>query len=258
MHSPQEEIEALLNYRPRTDYKISGKWLLAPVGNYLLMGAILLVLFLELSGQLPADVFEVVLATLATMTLVAFAATAYLVYLLVNRRNVHFAREQAMFGSVVEILRGKVRPDDANAQASLASNYQCYYWLSERSGERSAILEALLSPVGWVLMMFELLFLGEDWKEHEKREDYMIQEVNRTLSFLGYYVLPTRLRPSQVRLRDSAVWLVLTLFTLGIAELVWFYNAVEDPLEHFEFHSHLEFPMAGLSAPPKTSPGAAA
>lgn len=248
-------MEALLSHRSRTDYPISGRWVLAPVGSYLVLGAISLVVFLGVSGLVPFSVLEIVLSVLGTLGLVAFAGTAYLVYLLVNRRNSHFAREQALFGKVLEIIRSKVRPEDASAQASLASNYQCYYWFAQSSGEKSAILQALLTPIGWILVMFELLFLSEDWKEHEKREDYMIQELNRTLGFLGSYLLPTRLRPSPVRLRDSAVYLVLTIITLGIAELVWLYLSVEDPAEHFEFHSHLEFPLAGLSAQQQTPPG---
>src|SRR5437867_440865 len=277
MQAEQHEIETLLGYRARTDHRISERLLVAPILTYVIL-AVMPWIVIGAFGQLPVEIIEVILVVLGTVGLFASAFTAYLVYLLVNRRNNHFEREQAMFGNVLEILRAKVPPSDANGQWRLSNNYRCYQWLGESSGERSAILQALLvlTPflgwvllkfgplwvfipyLGWVLLMFELLLLTDDWKEHEFREDYMIQEVNGTLGMLGLYQLPNRLRPSPIRSRSAAVYLILSIFTLGVAELVWLYLSTSDPYEHFEFHSHFEFPLAGLLGPPKPPAGVVA
>src|SRR6266540_2092187 len=212
----QQEIEALLSLRPRTDYHISGKWLLAAVGNYLIWATLPWIILLGFVGGVPLAIIGPVLVILGTVGLIASASSAYLVYLLVNRRNTHFAREQAVFGSALDILRTKVRPDDMNAQASLVNNYRYYQWLGETSGEKSAILQSLLTLVpylGWLFLTFELLPLCDDWKEHEVREDYMIQDVNRTLGLIGSHFLPARLRPSPVRFRSGVLYLILSIVT---------------------------------------------
>ncbi len=232
--------------------------LIAPVLTYLILAVAPWVLVVGVFGQIPLDLIDATLITLVTVGIFSSAFSAYLVYLLVNRRNNHFGREQAMFGHVLDLLRAKVNPGDVNGQWRLANNYRCYQWLSESSSERSAVMQALLVLIpylGWFLLMFELLLLTDDWKEHEFREDYMVQEINGTMGMLGLYQLPPRLRLSPVRSRSSAVYLVISIFTLGLAELVWLYLSTSDPYEHFEYHSHLEFPLAGLLGPPKPPTG---
>src|SRR6266702_414540 len=215
MQSEQHQIETLLGYRARTDHHISERLLVAPILTYLIL-AVIPWIFVGAFGQVPLEIFDAVLIVLVTLGVFASASLGYLVYLIVNRRNNHFAREEAMFGNVLEILRAKVPPSDANGQWRLSNNYRCYQWLGESSGERSAILQALLVLIpylGWFLLMFELLLLTDDWKEHEFREDYMIQEINGTLGMLGLYQLPNRLRPSPIRSRSAAVYLILSIFT---------------------------------------------
>jgi len=219
------------------------------------------VFLIGILGPVPPDILDIALVIFLFGALFSSAASAYLIYLLVNRRNNHLAREQAMFRDVLDILRPKVPVNDPNAQWRLTNNYRCYQWLSDSSGESSAILRSLLfliPYVGWVFLMGELLFLTDDWKEHEIREDYMIQEVNGTLGMLGLYTLPNRLRPSSLRFRSSAVYLILSIFTLGLASLVWLYVSISDPYEHFEYHSHFEFPLVGLLGPPKPPAGVVA
>ena len=261
MQVEQHDIESLLAYRPRTDYRISERWLLAPISNYLIWGILPWTFVIGLFLQLPPDVLGAVRIGLIILGLLASALSAQLVYLLVNRRNNHFAREQATFRNLLDILGPKVPVNDENGQWRLMNNYRCYKWLSEYCGEKSAILQALLTLIpyaGWVILMSELLLLTDDWKEHEIREDYMIQEVNGTLGFLGLYLLPNRLRPSILRFRSSVLFLLLSIFTLGLGTLVWLYLSIRDPYEHFEYHSHFEFPLAGLLGPPKAPTGVVA
>jgi len=127
MQTEQHEIETLLGYRARTDHHISERLLVAPILTYLIL-AVMPWIVIGTFGQTPLEIVDI-LIVLVTVGLFASAFTAYLVYLLVNRRNNHFAREQAMFGNVLEILRAKVPPSDANGQWRLSNNYRCYQWL---------------------------------------------------------------------------------------------------------------------------------
>ncbi len=248
--SGSPDVKTLLGYRSRTDYTIPHVWILLPVLNYLFWAALPWVIFLgALSGNSISS-YSPVLGSLVAAGLLASVTSAYPVYLLMNRRNTHFAREKALFGEVLAGLGDKVRPEDANAQLSLSSTYRYYAWLAESSGEKSALFQAFLAMipyVGWLFLLFSLVFLTDDWKEHEKREDFMVQELNKTLSVMGYPAVSARLRQSQVRYRSTALFVLLSIFTLGLVELVWLYLSMGDPREHLEFHNYLEGSLATLA-----------
>src|SRR5712692_8185930 len=113
MQTEQHEIETLLGYRARTDHHISERLLVPPILTYLIL-AVMPWIVIGAFGQTPVEIIDVILIILGSVGLFASSSSAYLVYLLVNRRNNHFAREQAMFGNVLEILRARVSPSDAN------------------------------------------------------------------------------------------------------------------------------------------------
>src|SRR5712692_3568432 len=113
MQTEQHEIETLLGYRARTDHHISERLLVAPILTYLIL-AVMPWIVIGAFGQTPVEIIDVILVVLGTARLFASASSAYLVYLLVNRRNNHFAREQAMFVNVFDVHRAKVPPSDAN------------------------------------------------------------------------------------------------------------------------------------------------
>ncbi len=249
--SGQPDFNTLLNYRSRTDYPVPAVWIVLPMANYLVWAIFPWVIFLGVIGGMSITQLSPVLGVLGGAGLLSATASAYVVYMLANRRNTHFAREQALFGGVLAILRARVHPEDTNAQVSLASTHRYHAWLAESSGEKSAILQALLALIpylGWVCLVLELLLLSDDWKDHEIREDLMVQELNRTLGIMGFTPVPTRLRPSLVRHRSTALLFVLSILTVGLVEIVWLYSSIGDPREHFEFHIHLEGSLASLSS----------
>src|SRR5262245_15770712 len=110
MQTEQHEIEALLGSRARTDHRISERLLIGTILTNLQLVFNPLIL---LNGAFSQFSFEIIDATLIVLVTVGFfssALSAYFVYLIVNRRNNHLAREQAMFGDVLQLLRAKVQP----------------------------------------------------------------------------------------------------------------------------------------------------
>lgn len=176
---------------------------------------------------------------LGVLGLVAFAFSAlssYLVYLLVNRRNMHFARMESVLWIRFNVAKSKAQQADTKTLVVLGSAEHDLARLSETVRERSAILWALLTVVpyaGWLAMTYVLAFLTHDVKRHEQREDIVIEDLSGITQSLPQRAKRTPTRP-------VIPFIIVGLATVGVFLLPWLYWAVRDPTEHFVYHRSVE------------------
>jgi len=208
--------ESLFQGRVRTDFIPSGIWIAAPVASFTLW---VIVALLPVAAPTSTASFpSFLLPTFELLGLLTSALTGYLIYSLVNRRNNHLGREQAIFGWTLESVKSKTQPEDLKTLLPLSSAEHNFSLLVEQSGERSAILWGLmvtLPYVGWLALICVLWFLSYDMEKHETREELILEDLERSIIATGGQGMPRReIRSSFL---SAAVYAVLSLTLLVIA-----------------------------------------
>lgn len=165
----------------------------------------------------------------------------YFFYIMIRRRNQHFSRQQRFASDLITTLRGAASKKSANIDALLGS--------MENSLGRSQVEETEKSAVLWVILMLVPLvniiailyifyFLTGDFYKHERWEDGMLSDIERALSTLGVQFVFHR--NDAIPHRSYVLYIVLTIFTLGIFGLYWEYVLITGPNNHFTNHAVFE------------------
>ncbi len=163
----------------------------------------------------------------------------YMLYKLIKRRNEHFKRQRKLLADIVSYLReiAKKRGIDISVQLAFL----------ERSLREAELEEEPRSPILWVLLILAVSFvifyvyhfLTKDYYVHEKREDVILERLNDVLRALGLPTL-TYKRDIPIPRRNTILYVVLTIVTLGIFSAYWTYVITKDPNNHFKEHAKWE------------------
>jgi len=185
---------------------------------------------------------------------------SFLLYRLVKRRNTHFIRQLFLFEDLERTAREAAVKKGVDVSISLNNleRLRRDAQVDERSRDPvlwSAILvfaagttiPSFITPSGLTSLALVALFaqyyvyyfLMKEWFRHERREDIFIDELSRLLSTVGIGVT----RPPRFALipdRSFAVYLVLTIVTLGFFGIYWVYVLLSDPNNHFRYQAMVE------------------
>ena len=239
-----QEADPIVRYsdlRTLTDYSINSSLILAALLSWVLWASYPI----ELRYRPLSHTFGIPLATsLSAVGLAAFVATvpvAYLVYSIVNRRNVHFDRSEGLLRVMIGRLKDSTNPTDASRMFAVNTAERDLLATAVDDKERSAYLWSLLSLVpfiGGLFLAYALFRVNSDFQKHEQREFATIEDLQRALGLpVGHVsVQPQRWYPS----RNSLAYFVVSIFTGGWFSIYWLYVAMHDPKAHFEIQSHLE------------------
>jgi hypothetical protein len=172
---------------------------------------------------------------LTLVTLLPEIVFLYLFYTLIKRRNLHFARQNRLFRSLNAALR-KI------ARAKGAIEVERYSSYIESSLSSSTVLDREKSAAFWAILLivpvvqifalaYILYFLNEDFFVHEQRENYDLSVFGYELQLMGFSF--TYKRQNSVSSRSYALYLILTIITLGLFSIYWDYILIKDPNGHF-------------------------
>jgi len=243
----QTELTSLVAAGVRTDYSIAPRWVWGAVAGFVIWAAIPVIVYLY-SGQ-TAIPLAISLGILGLSGLFASATSSYLVYQIINRRNLHFSRTEELFWKMLEMHKSKAQPSDMKIQLPIASTEQDLRQLAG-TPERSAVLWGLLTLIpylGWLALIYVLAFLSRDLAIHERWEDLTIEDLARVQVALGVMVVPRR--QWHMPRQSVPAYVIFSFITLGIFSIVWLYFTVTDPKIHFEYHRTFESTFAtGQSA----------
>jgi len=163
----------------------------------------------------------------------------YLFYLLINRRNKHFARQARFTEDMIKYLQsvsGKKKGVDI--ETGVSSLERSVRDVRYEEVEKSAGLWAILTIIPFVnlfAILYILYFLGTDYRRHEIREIGFVEDTNKVLDKLGLGGIPER-RLDPIPDRSFVLYLVLTVVTLGLFGIYWLYTLITDPNNHFKHH----------------------
>jgi uncharacterized membrane protein len=255
-----ENVRKDVRMRVETDSMMSSAWILVyllPIILAVLWVSIFIVAIISLrvtvtpipsSGTftpfpfLSTTQFAPILASIALLygfMIVALIVNIILIYKLVNRRNTHFKRQIFLFEDIVAAAKAIATKRGVDAEISLASCDRTVRETKAEETEKGAVLWAILSAFIFPAVWYVWYFLMKDFYKHERREDGFWEDVGRVLDKSGIkFSVPRRTEPLPER--SFALYLILTIITLGFFGIYWLYVLLKDPNQHFIYHLQTE------------------
>ncbi len=163
---------------------------------------------------------------LAALTgIAAFIIGLYVLYKWIDRRSNHFKRVRLLYRDILDFLEEKgVEKEAKKAKRSLRE-------MESESSDRPAILWVIISMIFQPVLLYVFHFLTRDFYKHEKNENLLLEDISDAIEsaggefeFEGY---------NTIKDRDTILYIVLTIVTLGLFGLYWIYVITDDPNKHF-------------------------
>jgi len=232
----------------QTDRRVSVAWIFLPIIAVVLVVAVSILYFLIVSSTFstiasttpPTTAVAPVLGGVGLVIGLVFLAEIlylYFFYILIRRRNQHFARQQRFLADLVTVLRTASSRKSINNDALLGSMENTLRQSQTEETEKSAILWVILMLVpivSIIAFLYILYFLNGDFYKHERWEDGTLSDMERALSALGVQFIFHRNNP--IPHRSYVLYIILTIITLGIFGLYFEYTLITDPNNHFANH----------------------
>lgn len=245
--------------RMESDREMSPAWILVVIVPIFIAIISLVVLFgtlFSLAATPPgagasAGFFAALIGLFVLVQLVALITQiiyAYMLYKLVNRRNKHFQRQLFVYDDLTNLAKELAAKKGVDVSLALNNMQRTNQEARFEETEKSAALWAIVTFFIGITALYVYYFLMKDFYKHERREDIFIEDLNRTLMAAGVTInLPRRTLP--VPDRSFALYLILSIITLGIFSIYWLYVLLTDPNSHFRQQALIEDTVLTQVAP---------
>lgn len=209
----------------QSDEVISEIWLVLPligvIGGFAIQG-----LFWAFGG------FWLTLIAGIAASILSVVFFAILNYKLFNRNNQHMRREAMLRDGIIDYFRNKGSEKiSVNISTMESINYEARINDEEHNAALWAILP-ILPVVGWIFLLIALYYLTKFPTDHDRRWHAFTQQVQNAGSHMGAKVI----LPSWKTLPDRSyvLYLILSIITLGLFGLYWYYVLIKDMNMHFK------------------------
>ncbi|MDG6939042.1 MAG: DUF4234 domain-containing protein [Nitrososphaerota archaeon] len=246
-----QALKSDVDMRVITDRHISPLWMLLPLASAVVAAGAVAVGFLSSfsGGVTPAGAVAGAFSSLWVL-IIPQLLYLYFWYMMIRRRNQHFQRQAKFFADLGQALRDAAGKKGADVGPFLSSMGGAQRQAQPDESEKSAVLWVVLMLVPFVSViayLYVFYFLTRDFYRHERIEDGMLADAAKALSLVGAELTFHRARP--LPSRSFALYLVLTLVTLGLFGIYWVYTLIQDPNEHFVAQAQFEDSVMQLFAP---------
>jgi len=166
---------------------------------------------------------------------------AYLLYILLSRRNKHFRRQSRFSEDFIAHLRSLTSKKGVDEEVGLSNLERTAREMKTTDDEKSAILWTVLAFIPIVnvfAILYILYFLGKDFRIHERNEDGFIEDSGRILQNIGLELSVRRMDPTPNR--SFILYIILSIVTFGLFGIYWLYTLIADPNAHFKHHQQYE------------------
>jgi len=166
--------------------------------------------------------------------IIVFIIEIYVMHRWLDARNKHFTRSIEFFKLVSDYVNDKV-PEDAKEYAkefrgsvdTLAS------W---RRSEIGSIAWAILVAI-FTLGVYLLTLLTIEYYTHRRLEMEVVNKLNNLFEKLNISKAEWLERFGE---REVLLYALITILTLGLFQIYWFYAVTKDQNEHFDIHMKFE------------------
>ncbi|MEM2912396.1 MAG: DUF4234 domain-containing protein [Candidatus Bathyarchaeia archaeon] len=227
-----ENLKRDIRMRAETDIMLPIWWVIIPILSPILAIAGVLAMILNPFLGFIILAIDVIIAIFMVIIL----------YRLIQRRNKHFSRQQLFMDDIIAALKSIASKKKEATVEKIDALERSLREARMEETEKSAALWVILSLITGIAGLYVLYFLTKDFYKHERREDYAIADIYAILNALGISATaPRRIEiSSPIPERSFALYLILTIVTLGIFGIYWYYCLIEDPNRHFKYHIQLE------------------
>ncbi|MEM3186092.1 MAG: DUF4234 domain-containing protein [Conexivisphaerales archaeon] len=237
-----------------TDKNVSTLWILLPFLSIivaLIFFAISIAFFSPVAAAptFPFTFFTLGFGPFFAVFFLIDILQLYFFYILIRRRNQHFARQHNLTIDIIAVLKDIAARKSINIDGVLGSIENIKRTEQVEETEKSAVLWVilLLIPiVGIIAWLYIFYFLNYDFYNHEKREDFLLSDLERAFTALGLQF--SFRRSSPIQHRSYVLYLVLTIITFGLFGIYWEYTFITDGNNHFANHSVFEQSILQLVA----------
>ncbi len=237
----RSKIYGAMKMRDSTDIIISTKWAVAILIFQILVPVLTLVmiylLIIDANFNLSASANILVMLGIFLAVIAMVIVQAVLVYKLVGRRDAHFRRDGFMRQGMIEYLDAmsiKEKKDINVERWTMNSMHYSVIEVDRGAGIWALMvgLIALIPIVGIFAMLYCLHFLTKDTQLHDQRQrDFnyqfqlaMLKQGKIDSISYDWHPLPKR---------DTSIYIILAIFTLGFALPYWWYVNIVDMNTHF-------------------------
>jgi len=255
MASRLPELEYAVGKRFESDRMMGYIWMIVPIlplllailGAAVFLGFILTAIAAGISRPTPTAPFPtdsmaaILILGWIGLILVGFIVSifgAVALYYMILRRNNHFRRQRIFTSILLPYLEAKLkeRGKSSNAISALALlNRDSEYEEIERSAAVWAVLYIFVSPI---VGLYIFHFLTNDLYKHFKRQIDLSRNLEALLKDLEVqFVSPAQY---EIKRRETILYIILTIVTVGLFWIYWFYLQLKEYNEHFKSQWKLE------------------
>jgi hypothetical protein len=185
------------------------------------------------------------------LSIVTFGIYAiYAHYKLIQREQEHFARMRRFNDDLYKLAEEQAedsgRANEVSSELTELRGLNEDFQRLEAGKERSAALWTILSLITLGLLYFYVYyFLHKDLVVHQRAEAEYIEKASALLNKLGIGKHPVSVE-QVVPDRSYALYLLLSIVTLGIFGIYWNYTFFKDGNQHFLEHRRFEDQLMGI------------
>lgn len=255
MRNHLPELEYAIGKRSESDRIMGYIWMIVPIlplllailGAALFLGLILTTIATGISRPSPAAPFAMgFMETIFILGWIGLLVVGFIVsifgaialHYMISRRNNHFRRQRMFTSILLPYLEAKLKEKggSSNAISALALlDRDSEYEEIEKSPAVWAVLYLFVSPI---VGLYVFHFLTADLHKHFKRQMDLSRNLEALLKDLDVqFVSPAQY---EVKRRETILYVILTVITVGLFWIYWFYLQLKEYNEHFKSQWKLE------------------
>lgn len=224
--APRDGMMNAIAGRGATDERMDTIWALLPILAWVVtIAASISALFLGFVAGLSIRIIA---------GIVAGILLAVLSYKLIKRQSGHILREAQMRRATIDYLRikGAERGASNNVEQYLSAMDAIDREMTFNEKPRDPVLWAILSIIIPFVSLYVLYFLTKYTFDHDRRLNSFAQNAQLAGAQLGLDLAQPNWRP--VHDRSFILYLILSIVTLGLFVIYWYYVLITDMNEHFD------------------------
>lgn len=226
--------------RSETDKRLSPLWAFIPLLSFAVTASVAVAWGVwgewGFRGEFPFEeitmTHAIFITVMALTGVIGALLLLILLYKLIKRRNEHFKRHQLLEEDIVRVLNLSAGKKRSKIEDKLTSIERSSREAKLNEKEQSAFLWAILCFFIPLVGLYVGYFLMRDFYRHERREDFLLEDIEKTAGSIVTLELPRRFH--QTPDRNIILYIALTILTLGLFGIYWLYTLVVDPNNHFD------------------------